>query len=70
MQIQVVLEGKSLLQLCRVNQVIVFYPKTMNKRQGKNDLEIFHDQIFLKELKMFCSETEKRTISCMYESML
>ena len=45
MQTQVELEGKSLLQLCRVNLVIVFYPKTMNKRQGKNDLEIFHDQI-------------------------
>ena len=51
MHTQVVLEGKSLLQLCRVNQVIVFYPKTMNKRQGKNDLEIFHDQIFFKRIE-------------------
>ena len=29
----------------------MFYPKTMNKRQGKNDLEIFHDQIFFKRIE-------------------
>ena len=77
MQIQVLLEGKSLLQLCRVNQVIVFYPKTMNKRQGKNDLEIFHDQIFFKRIENVLLRNGKtnnflhvRTRACCRMSML
>ena len=38
---------KSLLHLCRVYQVNVFYPKTMNKQQDKNGRETFRDQIYL-----------------------
>ena len=47
------LEKKSLLQLRPIYQVIMFYPKTMNKWQGKNDQEIFRDQIFIQRIVKF-----------------
>ena len=62
MQTQVVLEKKKgLLHLFRVDQVIVFYPKTMNKWQSKNDQEIFRDQIFIQRIVNFLFRSEKRT---------
>ena len=39
----------------------MFYPKTMNKRQDKNDQEIFRDQIFIKRIVNFLLRSEKRT---------
>ena len=48
MQTQVVLEKKKgLLHLFRVDQVIVFYPKTMNKWQSK---KYFETKSLFKEL--------------------
>ena len=52
---------KGLLHLCRVDQVMVFYPKTMNKWQSKNDQEIFRDQIFIQRIVNFLFRSEKRT---------
>ena len=52
---------KSLLHLCRVYQVNVFYPKTMNKQQDKNGRETFRDQILIQKIVNFLSRCEKRT---------
>ena len=46
-----------------INQVIVFYPKSMKKCQGKNDQVIFRDQAFkFKELLILCSEVKNERI--------
>ena len=46
-----------------INQVIVFYPKSMKKCQGKNDQVIFRDQAFkFKELLILCSEAKNERI--------
>ena len=52
---------KSLLHLCRVYQVNVFYPKTINKQQDKNGRETFRDQILIQKIVNFLSRCEKRT---------
>ena len=54
---------KSLLQHDRADQVIVFCPKTMNKWQGKNDQEIFRDQISIQRFEEFLLRSEKQTNS-------
>ena len=70
MQTQVVLKKKKgLLHLCRVDQVIVFYPKTMNKWQSKNDQEIFRDQIFIQRIVNFLLQSKNERISCMHEGV-
>ena len=46
-----------------INQVIVFYPKSMKKCQGKNDQVIFRDQALkFKELLILCSEAKNERI--------
>ena len=57
------LTKKSLLQHDRVYQVIVFFPKTTNKWQGKNDQEIFRDQISIQRFEEFLLRSEKQTNS-------
>ena len=54
---------KSLLQHDRIYQVIVFFPKTTNKWQGKNDQEIFRDQISIQRFEEFLLRSEKQTNS-------
>ena len=39
----------------------MFYPKTMNKWKGKNDQEIFPDQIFIQRIEHFLLRGKKRT---------
>ena len=41
-------EKEILLQLWQVHKVIVFYLKIMDEWKGKNDQQIFRDQIFRK----------------------
>ena len=62
------LEKKSLLQIRPIYQVIMFYPKTMNKWQGKNDQEIFRDQIFIQRIVKFLLRSKNEWISCMHAS--
>ena len=58
-QTQVVLEKR--VYLCRVYQVNIFYPKTINKQQGKNGRETFREQILIQKIVNFLSRCEKRT---------
>ena len=56
------LEIKGLLQLSRVEKVIVSYPETMNETTKK----YFKTKSLFKELLIFRSEAKNERISCMH----
>ena len=61
-QQQIMLEKTALLQLSRVEKVIVSYPETMNETTKK----YFKTKSLFKELLIFCSEAKNERISCMH----
>ena len=52
-------QKKEFITTVSVYLVIVFYLKTMNKRQGKNDQVVFRDQIFIKKNCKFSAQKRK-----------
>ena len=54
-------EKEILLQLWQVHKVIVFYLKIMDEWKGKNDQQIFRDQIFIQRIVNVLLRSEKRT---------
>ena len=57
---QLVLEERVFL-FCRVYQVITIYPKTITKRQGESDQDLFRDQSFIQGIAHLLLRSLKRT---------